>query len=133
MIKIIKASNNNVAVTLYEKTTIAVSLVHYLWVFTNASTNQSTTCIAEDTSDYINRYNLFNIVENNDPDPLSGEVSLDEGMYDYYVYEQVSSTNLDPTGLTLVESGLVTVYQAPTTDTIYESTSPQYAIYEQGK
>jgi len=133
MIYITKASSNTVALTLWEKTTIALDLVQYLFIFDNAQTNETTAFIAEDTSDFINRYNLFTIVENDNPDPLAGEVSLDRGRYNYYVYEQESTTNLDPTGLTLVESGFVTVYAARAADTTYATSATQYEVYNGGK
>lgn len=132
MIKITRGTINDVVVTLYEKTTIAVDDVHYLFQFTKFDANESTYCIPTDTSDYINRYNEFEILETDSPDPLAGEVSLQEGRYYYYVYEQESTTNLDPSGLTLVESGIVTVYEAPAADDVYQSTSPTYDIYEPG-
>lgn len=104
MLSIVKAQANIIVVTLEEKTTITPT-VHYLWKFVNDQDGSIDYCIATDTSLYDYRYNQFSIVETANPTPLSGEVSLQLGFGKYYVYEQVSSTNLDPTGLTLVEQG----------------------------
>ena len=133
MIFLTRGQANTVAVTLYEKTTLPYDTVQYLFEFKNDQTNVSSYCIPTDTSDFINRYNLFSIVETSSPDPLAGEVELDKGEYHYFVYEQLSTTNLDPTGLTLVESGIVRVYTAPTADTIYQNTSTNYQVYNGGK
>ena len=133
MIFLTRGQANTVAVTLYEKTTIDPDLVYYLFQFTNAQTNVSVYCIPTDTSQFINRYNLFSITETGSPDPLAGEVTLDKGEQHYFVYEQLSSTNLDPSGLTLVESGIVRVYEAPASDDIYQNTSPLYEVYNGGK
>ena len=104
MLSIVKAQANIIVVTLEEKTTITPT-VHYLWKFVNDQDGSIDYCIATDTSLYDYRYKQFSIVETANPTPLSGEVSLQLGFGKYYVYEQVSSTNLDPTGLTLVEQG----------------------------
>lgn len=61
--------------------------------------------ICADTSSYTDRYNKFSIIEGAD-DPTNGSIILgDEGFYSYNIYEQSSSSNLDPSGLTVIESG----------------------------
>ena len=121
------------AVTLYEKTTLPYATVKYLFQFINDQTNVSSYCIPTDTSGFINRYNLFSIVDTASPDPLAGEVELDRGEYHYFVYEQLSDSNLDPTGLTLVESGITRVHEASAADTIYQNTSTNYQVYNGGQ
>jgi hypothetical protein len=50
-----------------------------------------------DTSLYKDRYNEFVFTEGTNL-PLVGELILGAGgQYEYFVYEQTSSTNLDPT------------------------------------
>ena len=100
--------SNVVVLTLSEKVTI--SNPNYLFEFINNQTQQKYYCIASDTSLYLERYNKFNIiVKTTTPSPLIGEIQIPLGdEYTYNVYEQVSSTNLVPTGLTVVENGLMT-------------------------
>jgi hypothetical protein len=69
----------------------------YLFEFISDVTGGSYTCIAADASSYPARYNEFVITENDSPTPLSGEVTLDlAGLYTFKVYEQTSTTNLQP-------------------------------------
>tara|TARA_R110000868_G_scaffold73282_1_gene212721 strand:- start:161 stop:424 length:264 start_codon:yes stop_codon:yes gene_type:complete len=69
-----------------------------------------------DISLYKDRYNEFVFTEGTAL-PLVGELILGAGgQYEYFVYEQTSSTNLDPTLSTgLVESGLAELERASTT------------------
>lgn len=106
MIKLTKdTTNSNIALTLTEKVTISNPV--FLFEFINdVSLSTKYYVISADTSTETQRYNLFEIVEGVD-DPTNGSVILGlEGFYKYNVYEQATgSTNLDPTGLTVVESG----------------------------
>lgn len=130
MILIHQGQANTVAVTLYEKTTIAAADVHYLFQFTTPDLNTSQYCIPTDTSDFISRYNKFTITENDAPNPLTGQVSLKpSGQWHYYVYEQESAVNLDPTGLTLVESGICRVEKVVTGPTEYDSQPTEWKVY----
>lgn len=95
-------------VTLNEKRTLDNG--YYLFVFENVTTRDIVTKIfsfSEDESDYPERFNSF---------PLSSTVFQDEntGDWRYKVYEQSSSTNTDPTGLTEVERGIMKL--RPATD-----------------
>lgn len=114
--------SNVVVVTLSEKITIPNP--NYLFEFINNQTQQKYYCIASDLSLYPDRYNKFTIVvKTTTPDPLDGEIQIPLGdEYTYNVYEQVSSTNLDPTGLTVVENGLMTYDKILTSRVENEST-----------
>jgi hypothetical protein len=83
-----------------------------LWEFKNG-TNVGIYCISTDlaTAQQIERANKFVIIEtgNTTANPLNGEVQLQAGSYDLKIYEQSSTTNLDPTGLDCVEDEIVTV------------------------
>lgn len=104
MIVIEKNQANVVVVTLEEKRTITNA--KYLFVFTNdQSVSDISYCIPTDTSLYPERYNKFSITDTPSPAALSGQVNLKPGFHKYFIYEQASSTNLDPAGLTLVEQG----------------------------
>ena len=100
--------DKDLIVTLNEKRTLDNG--YYLFVFENVTTRDIVTKIfsfSEDESDYPERFNSF---------PLSSTVFQDEntGDWRYSVYEQSSSTNTDPTGLTEVERGIMKL--RPATD-----------------
>lgn len=121
MILINKGQGNTVALTLTEKTTIS-DPVYYLFHFQQQQKNENYYFIAADTSQYPIRYNLFNIVETSNPDPLAGEVSISlPGRCLYFIYAQNSATNLDPEDADeLVEQGFVEVKgSASSTDSDY--------------
>lgn len=87
-------------VTLNESTTIVNP--YYLFVFTNVSTKVVYTQIvnsASDTSSYPDRINIYTF------NTITLFATAQAGQYSYEVYEQVSSSNINPTGLTLVECG----------------------------
>ena len=119
--------SNVVVLTLSEKVTI--SNPKFLFEFINNQTQQKYYCIASDTSLYTDRYNKFNIiVKTTTPSPLIGEIQIPLGdEYTYNVYEQVSSTNLIPTGLTVVENGLMTYDKTMTSRIQNESTLTRIA------
>jgi len=120
MILIYHNTTNKVALTLSEKTTISTPT--YLFSFTNVQTQYNITFIADDTSCNTDRFNLFDIIENTTQDRLNGTVTLhDVGQWDYTVYAQSSTTNLDVTlADETVETGMVKVLSgASDTDTTY--------------
>ena len=106
MLKIIRGQSNSVVFTLTEKTTL--SSPYFLIDFNNLATNEHVYAICPDTSTQTARYNLLTIIESNTQLPLTGQVKLIEGTYQYKVYEQTSSSNLDPSlSTSLVETGLL--------------------------
>ena len=114
--------SNVVVLTLSEKITIASP--NFLFEFINNQTQIKYYCISSDLSLYPERYNKFNIiVKTTTPSPLVGEIQIPLGdEYTYNVYEQVSSTNLVPTGLNVVENGLMTYDKIITSRVEQEST-----------
>jgi hypothetical protein len=130
MIKLTKGQANTVVLTLTEKSTLTSP--DYLFVFTNDQTEVEYIFIAADTSLYPERYNKFTITETaTNPDPLDGEVELPIlKFYKYTIYEQNSSTNLDPTLATgVVEVGKVEVFDTATADSTYTPTSTTNYVY----
>ena len=107
-------TTNSLTFTLTEKTTLSSPI--YLFQFRNVTEKVSYYCIMSDISAYKERYNEFLFTEGTNL-PLVGELILGAGgQYEYFVYEQTSSTNLDPTLSTgLVESGLAELERASTT------------------
>lgn len=104
VILINKNSTNNRMLTLAEKTTL--NPVVYLFEVINDSSNEVKCFICEDISPNPVRYNEFNFIENATEDLLNGTFELTlSGFYTYNVYEQTSTTNLDPTLATNLVEG----------------------------
>jgi hypothetical protein len=119
MIHLTKGETNTIVMTLTEKQLLTNP--NYLFVFTNRSSNNAIKFVVLNTSDisqYKDRYNEFSIVTN------TNFSSALEGQYTYEVYEQVSSSNTNITGLNKLETGIMwlsgstlTYNQFTTTDT----------------
>ena len=126
MINIARNTANDVALTLTEKGTAT----YYLFKFQSDNTEAVEYCVATDSSLYPNRYNLFSITETASPNNLSAEVELTtEGQWRYWVYANSSASNLDPTGLTELESGIVKVTGTSTPVTTYSGGNSNYVVY----
>ena len=112
MIIITLGTENTLILTLTEKVTIA-DPVYFLFECICDQTNQAYHFIAADISEYSYRYNKFNVMEKTAPDLLHGEINLPvPGDYHYTVYQQNSSTNLDPTLVSgILETGKLLVMQ----------------------
>ena len=119
MIHLTKGQTNSIILTLTEKQLLTNP--NYLFVFTNRSSNLQVKFIqlnAADISLYKDRYNEFSIVTNT----YFGS-SLN-GQYVYSIYEQASTSNTNPAGLNLLETGIleldgtgISYTQYSTTDT----------------
>lgn len=111
MILINKLSQNTVILTLAERTTL--DNVIYLFEFIkDGSVGSIKYFLCEDVSTNKIRHNEFVIEDALVEDVLNGVINLDVCDYTYNIYEQTSTTNLDPTGLNLVENGKVQVVNA---------------------
>lgn len=90
-------TNDNVGLTLAEDTTITNPV--YLFEWQNDQTKVNYYAICQDVSlagPARERSNLFNITLGVD-DPLNSSLILGNvGRYHYFIYEQTSTTNLDP-------------------------------------
>ena len=116
-----KGQNNFLVFTLSEKVTLTNP--YYLFSFKHQVLMSSVNFIASDVSSFPTRYNKFLITETTGTVNLtSGVVSLPEtGFYEYAIYEQTSSSNLDVSNTTgLLEIGMVKV----------ESNLPIYNEYD---
>jgi len=83
---------------------------YYLFEFIKDDNKSKTYCIGVDFSTNKVKHNLCTIDEGSTTIPLSSQVNLAEGFYILNIYEQANgSTNLDPTGLTKVESKILRV------------------------
>jgi hypothetical protein len=122
---------NIVVLTLTENTTI--SDPNYLFEFVNETTNEKIYFIAQDTSLYTDRYNKFLITLSTEQaeDLLYGVIHLSlTGYYTYNVYQQSSSTNLNPDDSEgLVETGKV-LYNFTPSDIIEHDATTLLLAYE---
>lgn len=122
MIRLTKGQTQNIILTLTEKQLLTNP--NYLFIFTNRSANTEVKFVklnATDVSIFKDRYNEFSIVT----DTYFG--SQLNGQYDYEVYEQSSPTNTNPTGLNLLESGIMELVGSAFSYTQY-STTDTYTI-----
>lgn len=118
MIRLTKGQTQNIILTLTEKQLL--NNPNYLFVFENRSTNTEIKFVKlnnTDTSAYKDRFNQFSIVVN------SYFNTALNGQYTYTIYEQASTSNLNPTGLNLLESGIMELSGTTISFTEYETTS----------
>ena len=118
VIRLIKGQTQNIILTLTEKQLLTSP--NYLFVFENRSTNTDIKFVKlnnTDISAYKGRYNEFSIVVN-----TFFNTALN-GQYTYTIYEQASTSNLNPTGLNLLESGIMELSGTTISFTEYETTS----------
>jgi len=128
VINILRNSANTVAVTLTERGTAT----YYLFEFRSDTTETVVYCIAQDSSSFPNRFNKFTITEvgAGTPTPANGEVKLEnDGQWRYYIYANSSSSNVDPTGLAMLEEGIVKVTGTTTPVTTYSGGNSTYVVY----
>lgn len=133
MILINKNQNNYLYVTLTEKSTL--SSPYYLFEFKNDLTYQSVCFIASDISEQSQRYNKFLITETSGTEILtSGTITLEpSGFWSYRIFEQTSSTNLNPSladNTTPIEVGKVKVVGNEITYTTNNGGSITYEVNE---
>lgn len=112
-----KGVTSTIIVTLTEKQLLTTP--NYLFVFTGRSDNRQVKFVLlnnADISSYKERYNKFSINHT-----LFTSAKVQD--YVYNIYEQASTTNTDPTGLNLLETGLMQLKQAVTVFTEPEGTT----------
>lgn len=108
--------------TLTEKETLSDPV--FLFEFIHQITLKKSYCIAPDISMYKDRFNQFAINNTVDPaDPLQGDVDITApGTYAYTIYEQVSTTNLNPElTVSAVETGIAKVEYATVSHEYYDN------------
>ena len=129
MILINKNTTNTVILTLSEKTTLTNA--KYLFEVTNDMSNEVKCFIAADISTNKLRYNEFEFIENTTEDLLNGTFTLTlSGFYKYNVYEQVSSTNLNPLlALNLIDKGKLNVASQLSEYPVYTGNENNTVVY----
>jgi len=98
MLHITKGSNSTLYFTGTEQ--CVLTNPYFLFIFTNTTTNETIAYVGTDTSLFSYRYNKVII---------NGALFNDEdsGYWTYAIYEQASSSNIDPAGLNKVEEGFM--------------------------
>lgn len=108
MLVLNKGVTSSIVVTLAEKQLLTNP--NYLFIFTGRTTYTDVAFVllnAADISLYKDRYNKFSIAHT-----LFTSAKIQD--YIYNIYEQASTTNLNPTGLNLLETGIMQLKQANT-------------------
>jgi hypothetical protein len=117
MIQLTKGVTQFMYLTLTEKELLTNP--NYLFVFRSRSTNTEVKFVLLNNTDislYKDRYNKFSLVTN-----TYFNTSL-IGQYTYEIYEQASSSNTNPSGLNMLESGIMMLNEAATIFTSYQTT-----------
>lgn len=129
-----KTQINEVVLSVTDQSTLSAP-INYLFEFSRKASNKLYYCIAQIATNYGSRQQ-FNIEDKTSPVAVDGEVDLPAGEYIYKVYQQASSTNIDPTlttvaasGFAWVDIGILKVLQ-PTTEPVQysgaDNTNPVY-------
>jgi len=129
VILINKNTSNTVILTLSEKTTLTNA--KYLFEVINDMSNDVKCFIAADISTNKLRYNEFVFIENVTEDLLNGTFSLLlSGFYKYNVYEQTSTTNLNPLlALNLIDKGKLNVVSQLSEYPVYTGNENNTIVY----
>ena len=117
MIQLTKGATQYMYLTLTEKELLTNP--NYLFIFKSRSTNIEVKFVllnASDISLFKERYNKFSLTTN-----TYFNTSL-IGQYTYEVYEQTSTSNTNPTGLNMLESGIMMLNEAVIVYTTYTTT-----------
>ena len=117
MIQLTKGATQFMYLTLTDKELLTNP--NYLFVFRSRSTNTEVKFVLLNNTDislFKERYNKFSLVTN-----TYFNTSL-IGQYTYEIYEQASTSNTNPTGLNMLESGIMMLNEAVTIFTSYQTT-----------
>ena len=117
MLHLTIAQTNTIYVTLTEKQSLGNP--NYLFRFKNRTTHEEVRFVrlyATDLSPFKERYNQFSISVN------TYFFQKDLGEWEYFIYEQISTTNTDPDlAYSLLETGIMV---------LDEVTSPTFTEYQ---
>jgi hypothetical protein len=108
MVHLTKNQVENIYLTLTEKATLAAP--NYLFYFKNRVTNEVVAFVrtyAQNISAHKDRYDQFQLTVN------TSFQSATAGEWEYYIYEQTSASNTDPSlALGMLESGIMDLNEA---------------------
>jgi hypothetical protein len=125
MIHFTKGQTEKVILTLKEKQTL--SGANFLFYFKSRVTDLSVAFVvlgSSDLSGFKDRYNAFDIVVN------SHFANVTSGEFNYWIYQQASTSNLDPALASgLVESGQMSLKNSTEFEyTTYNQTNNTYKV-----
>lgn len=125
---ITKGATNTLYFTLKEKATLTSPV--YLFEIIHQVDLTPIYFIATDTSSYPNRINKFSVVEGTN-DPTNGQIiCTNTGQYNYRIFEQSSSSNLNPANTTsIVETGIIKVEGTAVSYTVHQPPKQEAVIY----
>ena len=99
-------NSNIITLTLSELTPVVYGVTYsYLFNFINEINGTESNFISIDESLFPQRYNKFEIIVDETEDLLNGIVNLEAGFYNYNIYYQESTINLN----TASASGIVEI------------------------
>ena len=120
---------NEVILTLTEKVTISNPV--FLFALSSIQTNATVYFMAQDVSQYKERYNKFTWTIMNNPNNNVGEFNLPiEGLYSYKVYQLSTPSLTPPQGAIILEVGNVQYGYSEQDLTIYALPTNQIKVYE---
>ena len=125
-------TTNDLILPVTQNCTLSSSTIYYLFSFESHATKDFTYCICYDSSSATSRYNKFSLLNTGGTfNNLSGQTALpDSGFYTLKIYEQSSSTNLNPNLSTgEVYNCLAYVYGATNFTYTANTGSQEYIIY----
>lgn len=116
---LVQKATTTTNVTLYNlKKDSSLSNPVWLFVFNMGGVDYPVILTDQSTATQREEFSLFNIVEGTD-DPTNGEFILGgTGVYDVVIYEQTSTTNLDPDNATRVQETIARVIDTETSSYI---------------
>lgn len=123
-------STNVIVLSLLEKTTINNPV--YLFRFVSKQSKNEYVCISHSIDTYSFSRKSYEIITiSGTPNPLNGEIKLVYGdEYNYYIYAQSSSTNIDYTESDeLVQEGIMKYNKPITERTTYERGNTTRKVY----
>ena len=122
MIVLTKGVTSNIIVTLTEKQLLTNP--NYLFIFRGRTTDTEVKFVLlnnADVSPSKTRYNKFSL-----SNTLFTSAKIQQ--YTYNVYEQTSTTNLDPSGLNLLETGIMDLKESVTVFTEPQGAETEFII-----
>lgn len=126
---ILNEGANEVILTLTEKVTISNPL--FLFALNSIQTNDTIYFMANDTSQYKERYNKFTWTITNTPDYYDGEFTLPvEGLYTYTAYQLSTPSLTPPQNAIILEVGNCQFGYSEPSLTIYPAPTNPIKIYE---
>ena len=136
MLQITRGANNTLILTLTEKTTLT-SPYYLVKMVSRSSRGVKRFILAADQSSFTDRFNKFTLTETSGTEILtSGTVTLQPtGWWEYDIYEQLSSTNLDETlsdNKIAIEDGLARVTGTEDINKFYDSQDTEGKFYGTG-